>query len=164
MDNIPNASPVFWMITTAITTVSSIVLGIITWLKSAKLMPKELTRADLENKQAELSIVEQYDSLATSATARRIEVQDKFDELEMQYKELQKANREILRRFDEQKLEFEKQKEMVESLVKELTLAQAYNHALIQQMCQENITPVDISTVSVEEFKENVKKRNGIKK
>jgi len=174
MDNGIN-SPIFWMITTGITTLSSVILGIITWIKSAKLMPKELTKADLENKKVEISLADQYEELATRTAEKAINLQSRLNKLEEDYSLLQTIIKEQSKviesqsvRLDNQDKKLKEQDGEIGGLVKELNLAKAYNFALIKQMKKENLIPLDISTVSSEEYKEEVngseKKRTYTKK
>lgn len=170
MDKLQEMSPVFWMITTAITTISSLVLGIITWFKSAKMMPKEITKADLENKGKELSLVEQYDEIATMAALRAVNAEQRFQSLENENKEMRERllsqektineQSETMRmqsiRLDGQEERMKAQDKEIVELVQELTLSQAYNAALINQIRKENLTPVDLSSIDVTEYKNGV--------
>ena len=164
MDNLPNISPVFWIITSVITTISSIVLGAITWIKSAKLMPKELTKAELENKQAEVTLADRYEELAQRAAEKAVNLQGRLDNHEKDIDQLKltiKTQSEIITeqslRLDRQDLRIKDQEVEIVSLVKDLNLAKAYNFALINQMKDENLIPLEISTINIDDYKNDIK-------
>jgi len=163
MDNIPEISPVFWMITTAITTLSSVVLGIITWVKSAKLMPKELTKADLENRKAEVSLADQYEIMATRAAEKAVNMQSRLTKNEEDIASMKakiQDQSEIIKaqsiRLDAQDKKITDQEAEIFSLGKELNLAKAYNTALISQMKKENLVPLEISEINVDDYKSEI--------
>lgn len=164
MDNLPEIQPVFWMITTGITTLSSIILGVITWVKSAKLMPKELTKAELENRQAEVSLIDQYEMLATKAAEKAVNVQERLSKNEEDIETMKKTIKsqdETIRlqslRLDQQDVKIREQTGEINGLVKKLNLSQAYNAALIKQMKNENLTPIEISDINPEDYKDEIK-------
>ena len=192
MDNLQGLSPIFWIITTIITTLSSIVLGALTWIKSAKLMPKELTKADLENKEKEIDLVDRYEDMATKAAEKAINMQvrlskneDDINDLKTSIKE-QSQTIEMLKtsikeqsqtiemqgliikeqtlRLDKQEVRIKDQEYEIFGLIKDLNLAQAYNNTLINQMKKENLIPLGVEDIKPEDYMNGSKPKRTYKK
>lgn len=71
-----------WVAGLAATTLVSLAIGIFNIIKSGKMMPKDIKKADLENKSKEISIAEQYDELATKAAEKVLRMQERLDKIE----------------------------------------------------------------------------------
>jgi hypothetical protein len=73
---------VIWFIVTGGISIISIITGIITIIKSGKMLPKELDGADLSNKEKDVDIASKMDDLLTNAIAKAVDWQGKFDRLD----------------------------------------------------------------------------------
>ena len=153
MENLPTISPIFWVITTIITTLSSVVLGTITWIKSAKLMPKELNKAELENKITEVSLAESYEKMANNAAEKAVGMQARLNKNEEDISELKKEIRGQNNIIQELKFTIGNQEKEITGLVQDLSLSRAYTFALIQQMKLANLVPIELSSINVEEYR-----------
>lgn len=168
--------------------VISIITGIYSVIKVSKMIPREVRGADLDNLSKEISIADQFDELATKAADKAIKAQTRVDELEKKYCEMEEDFKEqkvllsnlsarseeqdILiaeqaavieeqsKRLDLQDKKISEQEEEINLLHYELSNSNAYNLALIQQMKEQHIIPIEESAVIKNDYeKSNRKKR-----
>ena len=156
-----NTEIIKWIVGAGITTIVSLFISIITAIKSAKMMSRDLKAADLENKKTEISIADQYDMLATRASERTAKIQERLDKIENENQGIQSQLREqketitnqaiIIQeqslRLDLQDKKILDQEEEISKLKCELENTKRYNSALIEQMKEQNIIPIDVSSV-----------------
>lgn len=81
-----------WLIALIISNISTFILAVVSWVKSAKMTPKEVRGADLGNVSKELSIADQFDALASKAAERAVNLQSRLTSLENQYSELKEQH------------------------------------------------------------------------
>ena len=144
------------------TNFSALIGGIIAIVRSAKFLPKEGKKADLENRSKEISIADQYDDIATKATARATEWQTRLEKLEtdygvlkdqystlslkvMQQDETIRQQRLTIEEQDKrialQNVKINEQDELISTLRLDLDSAQEHNLRLISQLQERDITP-----------------------
>jgi len=150
----PEEYPTISIIIFVLSNISAIVVSIFTWVRSKKMMPKEIEKADLENLSTELSIVEQYEELASKATTKMVNVQERLDLIESNYQAMQSVMKDQMKiieeqteRIDEQDLKIRNQSEEIRVLRCELNNAKLYNSALIKQMQNNDVIPLERSNV-----------------
>ena len=143
------------IVITLVTNLSAIIIGVVSWIKAAKMMPKELKQKDLDIRSQELSMVGQYDEIASKAVKDKTNVQNRLDILERDYGSLQGVIAEQAILINKQSLkvtiqgeELKKQEEKIEKLTRELNRVKTYNRALIKQMQGEGIIPISIDDVT----------------
>jgi hypothetical protein len=154
-------------------------ISIINLIRSTKMLPKDLKGADLDNRTKEISMVEIYDEIATRAAGKVMEFQKMFYSLQDRFVILENDNKllkdeqRLLK--DEQKLlklkvesqdviiseqtktietqnaQIDKLNIEIDVLVCELNNNKLYNSTLIEQMKKENIIPIDIDTLPIED-------------
>lgn len=136
--------------------ISALVVSIFTWIKSKKMMPREERGADLDNLSKELEITQYYETLATRAAEKTVQMQERLDKLEKDYDQLEKVIKEqidIIKkqtlRIDQQDLKIREQEKEIEILKCELHNERAYNSALIQQMKDQKVIPLERSGASL---------------
>jgi chromosome condensin MukBEF ATPase and DNA-binding subunit MukB len=127
--------------------------ALIDFIKKGKMLKRELKSADLDNEKKELEIAKAYDEIATRAVERQMGTQERLDRLEDNYFNLK-------RKVEEQDVVIAEQKEIIEELTCELENNKLYNSALIQQMKDAKIIPIDIETLPIK----NYNKKSKIKK
>lgn len=164
---------IVWIIGALLINLSTLAISIISWVKSAKMMPKEIKGADLNNISKEISIANQYDELATKAAEKALKLQERLDKIEDDYDSLSekvdaqdiiiKQQAAIIKeqsaRLDAQDTKIKEQEEEIENLKCELNNSQLYNYALISQMKEKNIIPVEISSLNVRDCKKRTKEK-----
>lgn len=137
-----------WVIGLFASSIIAIVVGIISIIKSGRMLPKDLRKADLENKDKEVSIADQLDEIATRAADRALKTQERLDNLEVDYLVLKNRVTEQDQIIREQAKIIKEQSERLKSLSDELCNTQAYNSALIKQMHNANMIPVEMINVN----------------
>lgn len=130
-------------------------------VKATRMGKREVRGADLDNESKEVSIANQYDELATKAAEKAVKLQERLDTLEEDYHKLQtesKEHKDTIARLETQiasqgetirlqATQIEVQEGQIETLKCELSNSQTYISALIQQMKEANIIPVDRADV-----------------
>jgi ABC-type Fe3+-citrate transport system substrate-binding protein len=133
-------------------------------------MPKEITKAELENekielenRQRELTLVDSYELMANKSAEKAVELQKKLQKHEKDIELLKDTIKDLLaykkeqeETIKQQNLRIDKQEKQIKSLTKELSMTQTYNYALIQQMKKENITPISPSSIDISEYKNGI--------
>lgn len=176
-----------WGIGLLATTVISLVLGVISIIRSGKLAPREIKGADLNNKSKEISIAEQYDILATKAAEKVLKMQERLDKIEedsetlelgfvnlkKEYEDLKEQVEvqegiissqaliieEQSKRLDLQEDKIKEQQEEITLLRCELENSRKHNLALMEQMRKESVRPVEISSIETEDCEKLKTKR-----
>lgn len=153
-----------WIIVGLLTNLSALIAGIIAWIRSAKMMPKEVKGADLSNRSKEVSIADQFDALATKAAERAVQIQTRLSRIESDYDTLKSEHdklstkvfeqEKVIReqeltisnqtcRINMQEKKIEDQDEIIATLRYDLDLAQEYNTKLRLQLTEFNIVPLE---------------------
>lgn len=169
-----------WMIGIVGVGIISLITGILTVWKSSRMMPKDLTKADLENKLKELDVTDRYELLASKSAEKALQYQQRMSAVEEQaeknaaefrlYKKTQDG------RYDEleskylnleeivkiQSGKIVAQEEEIALLRLELDSARDYNNILIQQMKDKNIIPASPPSMGSRKNPE-LKKNNNVK-
>lgn len=151
-----------WILISIGTNLSAVILAILSWVRAAKMIPKELKSSDLDNKSKEISIAEQYDDLATRAAQKVLDMQTKLDEIDKNYKELRTSYESLSLSYEKlsikiseqdliigkqtetirlQTVRLNEQEEEIGILKFDLNLAQEYNTTLISEMRLKNLIP-----------------------
>lgn len=143
----------------------AIVTGIFSIIRSGKLLPKEIEEKDLSNKIKEADLASRYEEIANKAAERAIKTQEKFDILDSKIQVITKKVDEqgviieeqakIIKEQARQLLEAEKE---IDTLKCENTNYKAYISALIQQMKKEEIVPIEMSSLNLDDCS-NIKKK-----
>lgn len=167
-----------WIIGALLINIVTLGVSIISWIKSAKMMPKEIKGAELNNISKEISIANQLDELATKAADRTLKTQSRLDKLELDYENLEakvKEQDEIIRtqnntikeqtgRLDMQDKKMKEQEDEIEFLKCELKNSKLYNQSLINQMREKNIIPIDIAVIQAEDCEKKKRKKMNLSK
>lgn len=162
-----------WIIGIVLLNISTVIASVIVWVKAIKMMPKEVKGADLNNISKEVSIASQYDELATKAAEKTLKMQERLSKLEEDYEKLNdkvdeqdsiiKEQAQIIKeqslRLDAQDTKIKEQEEEIELLKCELNNAQSYNSALIQQMKDKNIIPIENTATNPKDCKKTKNKK-----
>lgn len=151
-----------WLFGAGFTGLGAIIASAISWYRSSKMIPKELESMNLENRQKEVSLVEQYDTIVDMAVARAVNSEERFCRLEGENKQLNSDIKSLGKQLDEQKelikeqaktialqtarlnsqgVRIQEQEELISSLRMDLTSAQEYSNQLMLQLKEKNITP-----------------------
>lgn len=176
-----------WIIGLFSTSVVALIIGIISIIRSGKMLPRDLKGADLTNKEKEkvidgadldnrakeLDLIERYDGLIADLTI-------KYDTLKKEYENIKNENETLRDDYiilkDEQLILREKinsqdivinhqtsiieeQKEEITMLMCELNNYKEYTKALIEQMKEAQMIPVEMKTLPLEDCTK--KKRRG---
>ncbi len=173
---------IFTIITIA-TGISALIVSIITWIKNARMMPRDEKKADLENKSKEISIVAQYEEMATKATEKALAAQERLnkieDELERMREEIDALQTKISEqdkiikqqaaiieqqeaRLNAQQAQIASQEEIINTLKTDLNICLQYSVDLINQMREQNIVPREMpkfKTISEEQIEKTVRKK-----
>lgn len=171
MDTSQNAQAlVNWLIGGLAAAIITSITGIFAIIKASRMMPKELKGADLNNRSKEISIADQYDELATRAADKAIRTQERLDKIEDDYKKMKEEHEILLENYEAlkekvetQEIKIKEQDEEIEKLRCELNNSKLYNDALIKQMKEANIIPIEKESLPLEKCKEtkNGGKKNG---
>lgn len=168
-----------WMVGVFFVGILSIISGVLAVIKAGKMNNREIKGADLSNKSKEVSIADQFEEIATKAAEKTLNTQLQLDKLQQDYKNVverleeqaklmsdqadiidEQSNRldeqeEIIKqqngRIDEQDRKIEDQNETIAVLECKLNNSEAYNKALIEQMKNAEITPVDLASTKPED-------------
>jgi hypothetical protein len=158
-----------WVIGVGAAGIISIIIGVISIIRSGKMLPHDLKSADLENKMKETSLADQYEEIADRAAQKASKMQEKFEILEIKLEEFKlqlEEQRKIMasqaetikvqsERIDAQDIEIGKLKcEKINSDI--------YIQELIKQIEDASITPInpkDIPTLKNCEEVSKVKKK-----
>jgi len=175
-----------WFFALLATSGIALILGLFNIIKSGKMLPRDIKKADLDNKSKEISIADQFNKLATDAAERALKLQEKIDMLESAsvslqsnftslnsdyalLKDMVEAQETVIgeqaiiieeqsKRLDLQDAKIIEQQEEIETLKCELDNTRQYNEALIKQMRDAHIIPVDVKSISQKRCKDNSKK------
>lgn len=151
-----------WLFGAGFTGLGAIIASAISWYRSSKMIPKELEGMSLDNRQKEVSLVEQYDTIVDMAVSRAVNSEERFCRLEGENKQLNSDIKSLGKQLDEQKelikeqaktialqtarlnsqgIRIQEQEELITSLRMDLTSAQEYSNQLMLQLKEKNITP-----------------------
>jgi len=139
-----------WVIGVGIAGIISAIIGVISIVRSGKMLPKDLKGADLENKIKETNLADQYEEIADRAAQKVSKMQEKFDFLEIQLeqfkKQLEEQSKIITSQAETIKIQNERidaQDVEIDKLKCEKSNSDIYIKELINQMEQASITPVN---------------------
>lgn len=173
---------IFTIITIA-TGISALIVSIITWIKNARMMPRDEKKADLENKSKEISIVAQYEEMATKAAEKALAAQERLnkieDELERMREEIDALQTKISEqdkiikqqaaiieqqeaRLNAQQAQIASQEETINTLRNDLNISIQYSLNLINKMKDSGIVPEDmpkLTSIPEEQIKKVSKAR-----
>lgn len=165
---------IVWILVVIGTNLSAVILAVLSWIKAAKMIPREIKGSDLDNRSKEVSIADQLDELATRAADKAIKSQERLDKLESDYdllKDKVQTQDDIIKdqadiinkqsiRLDLQEKKIMEQEEEITLLKCELNNAQLYNQALISQMREKSIIPIELESISPEDCQHKLDERN----
>jgi chromosome segregation ATPase len=162
------------------TNISALAASIISLIRSSKLLPKELENATLDVKEREISLAEQYENMMQKSVTDKKEILSQLDTLEHSYSSLKNVVADKLLLIEEQEIRISAQDEKIEELskkirsqdtrirnqntkirkqaeeitvlTKQLDRMERYNCALIEQMKNANIVPLDISEINGDSY------------
>jgi uncharacterized coiled-coil protein SlyX len=151
-----------WIIGVGITGLISIIIGVISIIRSGKMLPKDLKGADLSNEQKEADLAKIYKGIAAETALETIEVNKRLSILE---EKVYTQGITIMEQNETIRIQGEKiaaQDETISILQCKLSNSEQYNQALIEQMKKENVTPLETKSMNFpdcEEILKNKKKR-----
>jgi uncharacterized coiled-coil protein SlyX len=151
-----------WIIGVGITGLISIIIGIISIVRSGKMLPKDLKSADLANDQREADIAKIYKGIAAETAMETIEVNKRLSILEERVHNQDIIIMEQNETIREQGEKIAAQDEIISILRCKLDNSEKYNKALIEQMQREKMTPispVNMNLPDCEEISKVKKKR-----
>jgi hypothetical protein len=131
-------------------------------IKSGIMFPKEVENADLKNKQIEIDIATQMESMLTNAISKAVDWQTKFDKLDLEFRQTKteletvretSINQGELIRVQDCRIEAletlsETQKSEIDSLTKEVGNYSLWTTALVAQLERVNLKPVRMEEVA----------------
>jgi uncharacterized coiled-coil protein SlyX len=147
-----------------ISSIIAIIGAVFTWIRAAKMMPKEAKGMDLDNLGKEASVADQFNDIANKAAEQAVNLQTKLLRLENDYNMLKFAHDELNSkvvaqdltikeqaividnnniRLNEQEIKMCEQDEVINELKFDLGVAQQYNSELIVQMKNANLIPLE---------------------
>ena len=159
MDSAQISELIKWVIGAGIGSIVASITGIILIVKAGKMLSREVKGADLDNKGKEMDIITQYDEIATKAADKVLNTQERFDKLEEKYNEIKAENIEIKERLEAQDAIISAQAKEINKLVCELNNYKEYAKALIDQMRNSEITPIEMSSLNLQNCDEPQPKR-----
>jgi chromosome segregation ATPase len=142
-----------WVIAIGIGAIVSTITGVILIIKAGKMMPKDLRSADLTNKEKEADVAAKMNDLADKAAEKAVNLQGKLDELEKKYDSLKVD-------YDSLKEKVVSQENLINKLQCEVNNYKLYTNALIGQIKENNLNPVEMSSLPIEDCTQP-KKRKG---
>ena len=160
----PTKELITWILVVVVTNLATIATAILSWMRAAKMMPKEVKGADLDNMGKEASVADQFNDIANKAAEQAVNLQTKLLRLEGDYNMLKSAHDELNGkvvaqdltikeqarviennniRLNEQEIKMCEQDEVINELKFDLGVAQQYNSELIVQMRNANLIPLE---------------------
>lgn len=157
-----NSELMKWLFGAGFTGLGAVIASLISWYRSSKMIPKELEAVSLDNRQKEVSLVEQYDTIVDMAVARAVNSEERFCKLEGENRTLRDDMKLLGKQLDEQRelikeqaetialqtarlnsqgIRIQEQEELISSLRMDLTVAQEYSNELMAQLKEKDITP-----------------------
>jgi len=158
----PNGE-VNWLLAFILTNFVTIVGAVFAWVRAIKMTPKEVKGAELDNKNKEVSLAEQFNNLAIKAAEQTVFAQSRLEKIEKDYNILKEAHDSLVAkvaeqgiilkdqartietqnlRINQQDIKINEQEELIACLRSDLDASTEYNNMLIAQMKERNITPV----------------------
>jgi len=140
-----------WIIGILATSVVSGIIGIISIVRAGKMLPKDLRGADLENRSREVGIADQYEELAERAAQKTIKLQNRLDVYENGQLQLEAGQADLKRQLESQNEVIERQAETIEGLICEINNYKTYTNALIEQIKEAQLIPIDMDSLDLED-------------
>lgn len=176
-----------WVVGVFLVGLISVVSGVLAVIKAGRMNKRDIKGADLINKSKEISIADQFEEIATKAAEKTLNTQLQLDKLQQDYKNVverleeqarlmsdqadiidEQSNRldeqeEVIKqqnnRIDEQDKKIDDQNETISILECKLNNSEAYNRALIEQMKNAEITPIELAFIKPEDCSKESSKR-----
>lgn len=162
-----------WILGFSATSVIALVVGVINIIKSGKMMPREIKGVDLENdeknltnEEKRLGLAASYKAIAKQAADEALETNKRLTSLEEKVETQEtiiKQQAEIItkqsKRLDLQDIKIKEQEDEIALLRCELSNANSYNAALIQQMKDAQLIPIEVSLTNQIDCSEVKKQR-----
>lgn len=146
-----------WIIGVGVTGLISIIIGVISIIRSGRMLPKDLKSADLSNEQKEADLAKIYKGIAAETAMETIEVNKRLSILEEKVHEqdiiIMKQNETI--RAQGEKIAA--QDKIISILRCKLDNSEKYNKALIEQMQKEKIAPISQINMNLPNCEEEIK-------
>ena len=149
-----------WIIGIGASSVIAIIVGIISIIRSGKMLPKDLKGADLGNEEKEANLAKTYKMIATEAAQEALEINKRVSVLEEQ---VHKQSVVIMEQAETIRLQGERitaQDEIIETLECKLSNSEEYNRILIEQMQREKITPTPKINLRLKDCNKNKNKKS----
>lgn len=160
----PTKELVTWLLLIVATNLSAVILAIMSWVKAAKMIPRDIKAADLDNQAKEGSVADQFNTIAIKAAEQATILQGRLLRIEGDYNILKSAHDELVKkvilqdialkeqlrtveaqtaRINQQDGKISEQEELISSLRFDLNATTEYNYILIAQMKEKNLVPVE---------------------
>ena len=151
-----------WFIAIGGISILSMIGTIFAIVKSGIMLSKEVVCADLKNKQTEMDIASQMDTMLTNAMIKAVDWQTKFDKLDLEFRQTKdeletvretSVNQGELIRVQDARIRAletlsETQKCEIDTLTKEVSNYSLWTTALVAQLERVNLKPVRMEEVA----------------
>lgn len=146
-----------WLVGLISTSVITGIIGVYSIIKAGKMLPKDLKSADLDNKIKDLSLSEKYELLAEKSAEKAIGLQARLNEYEQVQLKLSIGQEELQRQIEQQNETIGKQDKIIDTLICEIENYKIYTNALIAQIKEAQLVPVDMESLKVSDCNGNGK-------
>lgn len=140
-----------WIIGLSAGSIVTLVVGIIAIIKAGKLLPKELKALDLDNRMKEADLAFKMEGAADRAVMKSEAMRLRLDSLDEKYSQLENKVEEQDKIIISQNLRITTQELEISTLICELGNYKIYTNALIAQMKQASIIPIEMESLDIEE-------------
>lgn len=144
-----------WVVGVGIAGIISTIVGVISIIRSGKMLPRDLKSADLENKIRETNLADQYEEIADRAAEKASRMQEKFEVLEVKLDEfknqLEEQSKIITSQAETIRIQSERidaQDIEIDKLKCEKNNSDIYIQELINQIEHARIVPVNPKDIS----------------
>jgi flagellar motility protein MotE (MotC chaperone) len=148
-----------WVIAIGFAGIISTITGIILIIKAGKMLPRELKGADLDNKDKEVTIADKFEDIASKAADKALKAQGELDELRDDMQEMRENIRSLEESRDAQNTIIAENAQEIAALKCEINNYKIYTSALIDQLKNANIIPVEMASLNLENCKDKKSKR-----
>lgn len=160
----PTQELIKWLVASIGTSFVAIVGAVFVWIRAIKMIPKEVKGAELDNKGKEASVADQFNTIALKAAEQAVTLQARLGRIEGDYNILKTAHDLLASkvveqdlalkdqsrtieaqtlRLNQQGIKLVEQEELITSLRFDLDTTNEYNSALIAQMKEKNLVPLE---------------------
>ena len=140
-----------WIVGFFITSGATMILSFISIYRAGKLLPKELKGAELDNRMKEADLALKMEGAADRALEKSEIMRGRLNSLEDKYCILEDKIKELNEIIVNQSIRITAQELEISTLICELGNSKIYTNALISQMKQSSIIPVEMESLEVKD-------------